>query len=316
MTEIPVWVAFLAVGLAIASYFFGIMNRDRTHCVLPIIDPVFMILLTASLMPMILSDYIELPFDPFDPSLLVCLFGWWGGYLIGYFSVKVDLTYYTINKIVDNEQETEFLVRYNDAVAGQCWMPQKFSAVCKALFFNVHNPLDMPYCGNLRKIKVHAYMMPRVKIPGAIDLAGYEERPGQMDLERDGRRIRWRYMELIFTPSPLNTLAPYDWIVQMKGYNELYQFAAHLQVDNIEKSATVQTMMLKAGGQLLQALAMKNPSAAVMEDLEIDLVNRYARKLDNAAEEARKTLDAGDKASRTGRFKRFGKKKEEDDGDA
>ena len=266
---------FLLTGTSLFSYFVGIKIREACHAVVPLYDPVSLALLVITVIPWLLGDMgVSLPYDPFSVWPNAILLSWWVGYCIGYLSVQTDLIYVTVHNIVNRTQRTFFVVRYYDRDGRMCWQSQKLSAIFKSMFLHIDNPLQLVQVQRTREISVQQFLHPYVCVD-AIDLAGMET----SEYTVKNRWINWKVKELKFVPSPHCTDAPYDWIVNAQGYEELFQNYSALQVENIETNAKLRVVALRGAGQLMSAMGSKAPSNVVLEQLGIDIEAMFGERL-------------------------------------
>lgn len=274
---------FVVVVLALLSYFVGRRIHEAAHCMVPFNDPVSLILLLASLVPMILGIWGLATVDPFGVWYLASLFAFWGGYSIGYCSVRADLVYYAVHQIVERTQTIDYLVVYYNREGRMCWQPQSFRAICKSMIWHVDNPLELRQVQRTRHVEVHQFLRPKVTVD-AIDLAGMEI----SEYTEKRRWVEWKVTALRFTPSPHCTDSPYDWIANALGYEELFQQYSSLQVENLETNAKLRTAAMRGGGELLSAMGAKTPSTVVMEQLGLDLEEMFGPRLRRIRKETEK----------------------------
>ena len=294
MTELfEIILLFAMVTIPLVAYCIGQKVRDRSHSVIPFKDPLSLTLLAISFIPLVLWTLGREIVDPFDPWMLAALFGWWAGYCVGYCSSSVDMIYVSVHQIADRTQDVDYVVRYWNKEGQMCWQPQSFIAICKTMIFGIHNPLYLVQVQRTRRVTVHQFMRPKVTVD-AIDLAGIES--NEYTIKRGTRgRINWTVEALRYTPSPHCTDAPYDWIANALGYEELFQNYASLQVEHLETNAKLRVATMKGSGELLSAMGAKAPSPVVMEQLGIDIERLFGSRLKRmrreADEETKRVMD-------------------------
>ncbi|TQS80245.1 MAG: hypothetical protein A3205_05720 [Methanomassiliicoccales archaeon Mx-03] len=287
---------FAVATVPLIAYCIGKRMRARSHSVIPFKDPVSLILMVLSFVPLILDLSGYAVVDPFDPWLLAGLFGFWAGYCVGYCSESVDLIYVAVHQIADRTQDVDYVVRYWNREGQMCWQPQSFRAICKTMILGIHNPLYLVPVQRTRRVTVHQFMRPKVTVD-AIDLAGIES--NEYTIKRGPKgRINWTVEALRYTPSPHCTDAPYDWIANALGYEELFQNYASLQIEHLETNAKLRVGTMKSSGELLSAMGAKAPSPVVMEQLGLDLERLFGSRLrkmrQDAEKETRRVMEDGD----------------------
>lgn len=285
MTElIDVIMPFAVVLIALVAYYVGRKVRGLSHSVIPFKDPISLILLALSFVPLILEAVGMNIVDPLGIWTLASLFGWWAGYCIGYCSVSVDLVYVAVHQIADRTQDVDYVVRYYNKEGQMCWQPQSFRAICKTMIFGIHNPLYLVQVQRTRRVTVHQFMRPKVVVD-AIDLAGIQT--DEYTVKRGAKgRVNWTVEALRYIPSPHCTDAPYDWIANALGYEELFQNYSSLQVEHLETNAQLRIATMKGSGELLSAMGAKAPSPVVMEQLGLDLERMFGSRLKKVRKEA------------------------------
>lgn len=277
---------FAVVMFALIAYYAGRRIRGTSHSVIPFKDPISLSLMGISFLPLILDITGHGVMDPFGIWLLASLFGWWVGYMVGYFSESVDLVYVSVHQIADRTQDVDFIVRYYNREGQMCWQPQNFRAICKTMLFGIHNPLYLVQVQRTRRVTVHQFMRPKVVVD-AIDLAGIQS--DEYTVKRGPKgRVNWTVEALKYTPSPHCTDAPYDWIANALGYEELFQNYSSLQVEHLETNAQLRIATMKGSGELLSAMGAKAPSPVVMEQLGLDLERMFGSRLRKVRREAEK----------------------------
>ena len=275
MSIVETVLPFLLTGTSLVSYFVGIRIREASHAVVPLYDPVSLMLIVLSCLPCTLGLCgVSLPFDPFSVWPNAVIVSWWAGYMIGYMSVQTDLVYVAVHNLVNRTQRVFYVVRYYDRDGRSCWQSQKLSAIFKSMILHVDNPLQLVQVQRTREISVQQFMRPRVCVD-AIDLAGMET----SEYTVKNRWVNWKVKELKFVPSPHCTDAPYDWIVNATAYEELYQNFSALQVENLETNAKLRIVAMRGAGELLSAMGSKSPSNVVLEQLGIDIEEMFSSRL-------------------------------------
>ncbi len=273
---------FCLAVIPLVSYFFGIRMREASHAVVPLYDPVSLMLIGVSVTPWTLGYLgVDLPVDPFSTWPNALLASWWVGYLLGYLSVHTDLVYVAVHNIVNRTQRVFYVVRYYDKDGRQCWQSQKLSAIFKSMVLHVDCPLSLVQVQRTREISVQQFLRPYVCVD-AIDLAGMET----SEYTVRNRWVDWKVKELKFIPSPHCTDAPYDWIVNATGYEELFQNYSSLQVENLEINAKLKIIALRAAGELLSSMGAKSPSNVALEQLGIDIDAMFNQRLKRQREAA------------------------------
>ena len=275
---------FALTGISLASYFIGIRIREAAHAVIPLYDPVSLMLIALSCIPCTLGLCgVQLPFDPFGIWPNAILASWWVGYMLGYMSVRTDLVYVSVHNLVNRTQRVFHIVRYYDRDGRSCWQSQKLSAICKSMFLHVDNPLSLAQVQRTREISVQQFMRPRVCVD-AIDLAGMESR----EYTVKNRWVNWKVKELKFIPSPHCTDSPYDWLVNAQAYEELYQNYTALQVEHLETNGKLRTIAIRGAGEVMSSMGMRSPSNVVLEQLGIDIEAMFGARIKAQREAARK----------------------------
>lgn len=261
------------VLIPLAAYFLGYRVRELSHSIVPFRDPISLLFMVLSFLPLILDSLGHGIIDPGNVWLLAGLLGFWAGYCVGYCSNTVDLVYVAVHRIADRTQDVDYIVKYRNRDGQLCWQPQTFRAICKSMILGVHNPLQLVEVGRTRRVTVKQLFRPRVEVD-AIDLAGVESNVYTIKRGPKGR-INWTVQSLKYTPSPHCTDAPYDWIANALGYEELFQQYSSLQVEHLETGAKLRTAAMRGAGELLSAMGSKTPSSVVMEQLGMDLEKLY-----------------------------------------
>lgn len=275
---------FALTGISLASYFIGIRIREAAHAVVPLYDPVSLLLIVLSCLPCTLGLCgVPLPFDPFGVWVNALLVSWWVGYMLGYMSVRADLVYVAVHNLVNRTQRVFYVVRYYDRDGRSCWQKQTLSAIFKSMVLHVDCPLQLAQVQRTREISVQQFMRPHVCVD-AIDLAGMETQ----EYTVKNRWVNWKVKEVKFIPSPHCTDSPYDWIVNAQAYEELYTNYAALQVEHLETNAKLRMIAMRGGAEIISTMAMRSPSNVVLEQLGIDIEEMFGARLKAQREAARR----------------------------
>ncbi len=275
---------FAITGTSLVSYFVGIRVREAAHAVVPLYDPVSLMLIALSLLPCTLGLCgVRLPLDPFGVWLNATLLSWWVGYMLGYMSVRTDLVYVAVHNLVDRTQRVFYVVRYYDRDGRSCWQKQTLSAIFKSMILHVDNPLQLAQVQRTREISVQQFMRPHVCVD-AIDLAGMESN----EYTVKNRWVNWKVKELKFIPSPHCTDSPYDWIVNASAYEELYNNYTALQVEHLETNAKLKVIAIRGGAEVVSSMGARSPSNVVLDQLGIDIEEMFGARLKAQREAAKK----------------------------
>ena len=271
MTDIVgIVMPFVVICLWPVGYFLGRRVRDYAHVYIPFKDPVSLLILFVTCMVMV-YPFWRLAADISDPIGIWPLssgLGFLIGYMIGYCSIQIDIVQVAVHNITEHDMDCYPLVYYYSPEGRLCWQPQGFKDVVKSMIFNVHNPLQLPLGSIYRKRHLHLKtpMMIRQDVD-VVDLAGIEVN----EYEVTKAHIKFHVEARKYIPSPNCTDAPYDWIVRAQEYEDVFVSYSEMQVEAIEAKAALSRAAVRGGGEILTALASKNPSQMFMDDLGIDL---------------------------------------------
>lgn len=294
MTEIQLFVPFLCIGLVVAGRYVGTVFRNKTHALVAFNEPLSYILLFGTLSPYILDMMYPgtAPEVFYDPNLLAIFAAFWVGYLIGYMTNPQDIIYVGVHQIVERTQDIEPIVRYTNKEGRMCWQPQGFKEICKTVFFGIDNPLQLS--GSIYRTRHVVLKSIFLKLEAdTVDLAGLEIN----DFEVQKWRFKFHVQGRKYIPSPNCTDSPYDWFVRADEYESIFTQYAELQVANAEMHTALQTVQVKGGAMVLNALASKDPSTIFMDELGVkmeELVDRKRRSKDikKATKETREFHDS------------------------
>ena len=270
MNIIDLVMPFVIIVLWPLGYVLGRRVRGYAHVFVPFKDPVSLIVLTLCIVVMCVP-FIRwgLGFaDMITIWILSSGIGFLIGYMIGYCSIQIDIVQVAVHNITEHDMDCYPLVYYYSPDGRLCWQPQGFKDIVKSMIFNVHNPLQLPLGSIYRTRHLHLKtpLMIRQDVD-IVDLAGvevnqYEIRKAHITFKVEARK---------YTPSPNCTDAPYDWIVRAQEYEDVFVNYSQMQVEAIEAKAALSRAAVRGGGEILTALASKNPSQVFMDDLGIDL---------------------------------------------
>ena len=284
--DVDEWMA-AALALAVpAAFFVGKWATQRTHSIVPFRDPVTIILLAAAFLPMAVRQLWPdaLPSNPYSDWCGGLTVAFWLGYVMGYATCPPAREYVAIHDLVGRRETVDYIVTYTTKDGRQCWQPQKFAAICKTLFFRVDNPVSLPRASQRRTVTVHQFCRPQVTVE-AVDLIGMEVEK----IRVKNRWISWRAEKRTYTPSPRCVQSPYAFYTDASAYARLFEDYAEVEMENSEMKRSLESASIRGAGEILAALGAKNPSSAVMDDLEVRLDETYGemlRKAKKAAEEA------------------------------
>lgn len=282
---IEVILPFLAVGLVVAGYYIGGFVRARAHVLVPMSDPVSLIILIGWLIPALVGLFDEeYLWIVTDLSYWAMLAAFMVGYVIGYAREQADVVYVGVHSITDPMEDVSWIIRYTAPDGRQCWQPQGFLEVCKTMILGIHNPLDLRAVQRYRHVTAKRPFFPMFEAD-VIDMADLRVEVSEVQKWRFSFKVESRK----YVPSGNLTEPYYKWIVGALQMEEMASEYAELQTKAAEYQAALQTAQIKGGAAIITALSAKDPSQAYMDELSMDLdeiVSKYQRKVKRNAKEA------------------------------
>ncbi len=288
-----VYLALLSIGLLFLGQWSGTFVRHRAHVLVPLNDPVSMFLILVPTFGPFVYEILNPSFVALDLPVeyWVGLVAFLCGYLYSYTREQADIVYVGVHDILNRTQEIYPIVRYYSPDGRQCWQPQTFRGVFRSMFLGIHNPLDLRAMSNPRHVSIRKVFLSLDA--EAYDMAAYETTESEVRKFHYTFRIQARK----YTPSPHCTDAPYDWIQNAQGYEQLFLEYSKAQTDAIDRQVNLDVAALKGARMIMEAAGAKTPSREYMEELGIDLtteLNRSARRIERERRKRRAEPEVDD----------------------
>lgn len=252
-------VSLLAIVAVFAGQWFGSFIRGKAHVMVPFNDPVSIALFVLASLPY----FVDVGLDAWWYWVLVL--GFFVGYGKGYIENRSDVVYVAVHDLVRSDQDVYPIVRYTAPDGRMCWQPQSLPKVFRSMFLGIHCPLQMMATRNPRHVRVKNICVKAEA--NAYDMAHMESTVTTVTKWR----LRFKVEARKYVSAPHNMDAPYDWIANATGYEQMYLELAKAQTENIERMANLDVAALKGAKMVMEAVGAKTPSREMMDELGIDL---------------------------------------------
>lgn len=278
-------VPLVSIGAVFLGMWSGSFIRGKAHVMIPFHDPVSLMLFAVVLVPL----FIDIGLNEwwYWISILAFLIG----YCKGYIENRSDIIYVAVHDLVRSDQDVYPIVRYTAPDGRMCWQPQSLSKVFRSMFLNIHCPLQMMATRHPRHVRVKNVCMKAEA--NAYDMAHMES---TITTEK-----RWIFLFKVesrkYVSAPHNMDAPYDWIANATGYEQMFLELSKAQTENIERMANLDVAALKGAKMVMEAVGAKTPSREMMDELGIDLgsaLNRNIAKMRKEIKERQGVQDDGE----------------------
>lgn len=291
--------AFAAIGCTMVGFYVGSWVKRKSYAIIPFNDPVSWMLIFALfailLMPDINKSWAII--NVYDLTHLACLVGFGITYLIGYVKEDMMCEFVCTHDLFKMTQKITPIVYYYNNRNELCWQPQKLTYVLKRMIFDVDNPLDFP----LEAINRRRFIEFQGKF---IKLGEYCVDTARMEIHEEivqKGRLKFKVLNCVFDPSPMNTAGAWDFYVNGKMSSEIVNNYERLKIKDMNANADIAMARMKGAIEIVKGIADMKPETAVIGSILSDLDMR-----NTSEEDVRRANDVGqDVRGDVERFKMF-----------
>lgn len=270
---LPIILAFMSL----LAFQLGSFVRNRVHVIIPLKDPITLMLFIAAFSPAILSTMGYIEFDASNIWYIAFLIAFILSYSLSYIKGEFDMIYVNVHTIVSAEypngiQEIDPIVFYYGNDDGMLYLQeQSFKEILKTVILGLRSPLDFPM-GQIqrqRSLKINKLFLPEIKLD-AVDVVMKEVNE---EIVTKFRFFKFKVRSYKFTPSPSCVDSSTSYLVSAWNLKNQQSQIARLESQVFETKVTAQSQFYAGAGDLLiELINDRTPGSDVYQEIarEID----------------------------------------------
>jgi len=267
---------FLLAFMSLAAFQLGSMIRQRVHVIVPLKDPVTLMLFLAAFSPAIAAYFGFVLFDVTNVWYLAFLLAFVLCYSLSYMKGEFGLIYVNVHTIIseqwpDGVQEIDPIVYYYGNDDGALYLQeQSFKEILKTVILGIRSPLDFPM-GQMQRTKpivIHKIFFPEIRVDAADVVMKEVEEEEVVKL----KFFKFKVRSYKYTPAPSCLASPTSYIVS--AWNQKNQQAEIVRLNSqlFETKVTSQSQFYAGAGDLLIELVNdRTPGADVYQEIAREL---------------------------------------------